>query len=94
MLTAANGTPMQEGIPATEEEDYFRLCIPSRNITLTAHLTTGSRFDLQFGRRVIANVMGVPRRAHWKDCIRTDAQETADADAFKQAFKAYDPSVQ
>ncbi|ORY80048.1 CwfJ C-terminus 1-domain-containing protein-like protein [Protomyces lactucae-debilis] len=89
----ANSTPLREESSGSEADDFFRVTVPSRNITLTAPLQASARFDLQFGRRVIANVMGVPKRAHWKDCIRTDAQEASDADAFKRAFKEFDPSL-
>lgn len=76
--------------PEESEENFFRVQFPSRQIILTGKLNPKSKFDLQFGRRVVSDVMGVPERAHWKDCLRSDEQEAADADLFKEAFKPFD----
>lgn len=52
------------------------------------------RFDLQFGRRVIAKLLGLGHRAHWKDCAQTEDEEKNDAEAFKAAFKKFDFSLE
>ena len=51
------------------------------------------RFDLQFGRRVIAKLLGLDRRANWRDCPQTEDEEKRDAEAFKAAFKKFDFSL-
>ncbi|KAA8900926.1 CwfJ C-terminus 1-domain-containing protein-like protein [Sphaerosporella brunnea] len=52
-------------------------------------------FDLQFGRRVLAGIIGVGgRRANWRDCVMTTAEESTDASAFKAAFKSFDFSLE
>lgn len=48
------------------------------------------RFDVQLGRRVMAKLLGLEDRSNWRDCAQTEAEETADADSFKAAFKTYD----
>ncbi|KAL9600748.1 MAG: hypothetical protein Q9219_002989 [cf. Caloplaca sp. 3 TL-2023] len=48
------------------------------------------RFDLQFGRKVMAKLLGLEARMDWRDCGQTDEQETKDAEAFKEAFKRFD----
>ncbi|KAH7170994.1 CwfJ C-terminus 1-domain-containing protein-like protein [Dactylonectria macrodidyma] len=47
-------------------------------------------FDLQFGRRVIAKLLGLEDRGHWKDCEQTVEEETKDVEAFREAFKEWD----
>lgn len=49
-----------------------------------------TRFDLQFGRRVMGKLLLLDKRLDWKDCTQTEAEETADAEAFKEAFKKHD----
>ncbi|KAL3478098.1 CwfJ C-terminus 1-domain-containing protein-like protein [Aspergillus californicus] len=48
------------------------------------------RFDLQFGRRVMAKLMGLEKRINWKDDVQTQEQEEADAAAFKETYKKFD----
>lgn len=92
-FSETEGIPLESKEPEEQDEDYFSVSFPSTNETLFGRLKSGQRFDLQFGRRVISDVMGVPERAHWKDCLRTDEQETADAEFFKKSFKAFDFSL-
>jgi hypothetical protein len=54
----------------------------------------GGRIPVQFGREVLAALMGQPERAHWKACAQTQAQEEAAADAFKAHFAPFDPTLQ
>ena len=51
------------------------------------------RFDLQFGRRVMAKLLGLEGRMHWKDCTQSDEEEKKDAEAFKATFKEFDFSL-
>ena len=61
---------------------------------LVLPLSAGFRFDLQFGRRVMAKLLGLEGRMHWKDCAQGDAEEKKDADGFKDAFKKFDFSLE
>lgn len=45
---------------------------------------------IPISRQVLCRVLGVPDRLDWKACAQTDAEERADAQAFKQAFAAFD----
>ena len=74
--------------------DYFRVEFPSRNLSLTGVIRSGENFDFQFGRRVVADVMEVPERAHWKDCLKTMEQEKDECDAFRQLFSTFDSVAQ
>ena len=40
-------------------------------------LPVDMRFDLQFGRRVMAKLLGLELRAHWKDCPQTEVSHFA-----------------
>ncbi|OOF92640.1 hypothetical protein ASPCADRAFT_209890 [Aspergillus carbonarius ITEM 5010] len=58
--------------------------------TLLLPLGPEFRFDLQFGRRVMAKLMGLEKRINWKDDVQSQEAEEADAVAFKEAFKEFD----
>ncbi|KAI4122314.1 MAG: hypothetical protein LQ338_005889 [Usnochroma carphineum] len=58
--------------------------------SLVLPLNAEFRFDLQFGRRVMAKLLGLEDRMNWRDCAQTDDEETKDAEAFKEAFKKFD----
>jgi len=62
--------------------------------SLVLPLSANFRFDLQFGRRVMAKLLGLERRMHWQDCTQTDADEKKDAEAFKKMFKEFDFSME
>ena len=51
------------------------------------------RFDLQFGRRVMAKLLRLENRLDWRDSVQSIEEETKDAEAFKMAFKAFDFSL-
>jgi len=54
----------------------------------------GGRVPVQFGREVLAELMGMPERGHWKACVQTQEEEEAATEAFKTAFGPYDPTLQ
>lgn len=59
--------------------------------TLVMHLDEGSYFDLQYGRRVVAKLLGLEAtRTVWQDCLQTEAEEEADVAAFRAAYAPWD----
>lgn len=58
--------------------------------SLVLPLGLNARFDIQFGRRVMGKLLKLETRSHWKDCEQSQADEEADAEAFKTAFKQWD----
>ncbi|PYH41443.1 CwfJ domain protein [Aspergillus saccharolyticus JOP 1030-1] len=58
--------------------------------TLLLPLSPDFRFDLQFGRRVMAKLMELEKRIDWRKDVQSQQQEEADAVAFKEAFKEFD----
>ncbi|KAK4539321.1 hypothetical protein LTR36_000783 [Oleoguttula mirabilis] len=79
-----------------EEGDFLKVMIWSESLRkeMVLPLDKSFRFDLQFGRRVLGKLLGLEKRAHWKDCAQSQAEEEADAAAFKEAFKAFDFSLE
>lgn len=63
-------------------------------ISLVLPLSASFRFDLQFGRRVMAKLLRLENRVNWRDCGQSEAEEVADAEAFKQVFKEFDFSLE
>lgn len=54
----------------------------------------GQRHPLMFAREVVANLLGMPERADWKNCALSVEEETATANKFKELFKPYDWSLE
>ncbi|KAL6869696.1 hypothetical protein ACO1O0_001025 [Amphichorda felina] len=77
--------------------DFFRVWLWADNgedkikgKSLVMPLDPDQRFDLQFGRRVLAKLMGMEDRVIWQDCEQTVEEETKDVEAFREAFKDWD----
>ncbi|CAK7203671.1 hypothetical protein SEUCBS139899_006413 [Sporothrix eucalyptigena] len=81
--------------------DYFRVWIWGEESgegggrivgkTLVMHLDEGSYFDLQYGRRVVAKLLGLEAtRTVWQECSQTEAEEEADVAAFRAAYAPWD----
>ncbi|PHH88063.1 hypothetical protein CDD83_8048 [Cordyceps sp. RAO-2017] len=77
--------------------DFFRVWLWADNgedrikgQSLVMPLAPDTRFDLQFGRRVLAKLMGLEGRAVWQDCGQTVEEETKDVEAFRRAFEDWD----
>lgn len=89
-----------------EHSDFFRVWIWSPDAAdggetkdaksaeeltmLSLPLSSDFRFDLQFGRRVMAKLLGLEKRMQWRDCAQSEEEETADAEAWKALFKKWD----
>ncbi|KAJ8123845.1 hypothetical protein ONZ43_g296 [Nemania bipapillata] len=96
--------PFQEtnlGSATNETSDFFRLWIWSddgdtsiQSKELVMRLDDSFRFDLQFGRRVMAKLLGLEARLSWRDVVQSTAEETEDVDKFKAAFKPWDFSLE
>lgn len=84
--------------PGEEEKDGGELrdgeAELGKEISLVLPLSPDFRFDLQFGRRVMAKLLQLEARMNWRDCQQSEAEETQDAEAFKKAFKAFDFSLE
>ncbi|PTB62933.1 hypothetical protein BBK36DRAFT_1136460 [Trichoderma citrinoviride] len=77
--------------------DFFRVWLWADNgedkikgKSLVMPLARDARFDLQFGRRVLAKLLGLESRVSWQDCAQSVEEETRDVEAFREAFKEWD----
>jgi hypothetical protein len=50
----------------------------------------GDKFNLQFGRDVLASVLGCPKRIDWKACVKPIGEEKKLAQEFESDFRTYD----
>ncbi|KAI0482393.1 CwfJ C-terminus 2-domain-containing protein-like protein [Xylariaceae sp. FL0804] len=101
-VEAENGhyLPFEEvdvGSGLDQEHDFFRVWIWSddsdvglQGKELVMRLDSKVRFDLQFGRRVIAKLLGLEKRLYWRDVAQTQAEEVQDVKQFQEAFKPWD----
>ncbi|TVY47695.1 CWF19-like protein [Lachnellula occidentalis] len=81
------------------EGDFFRVWIwtpPNEDEAegstkcITMPFDYSNKFSLQFGRSVLAKLLGLEKRLQWRDCAQTVDEEKKDLEAFKAAFKAFD----
>lgn len=82
-----------------DEGDYFRVWIwtppteegaEASTKCLTMPFDQSVRFSLQFGRTVLAKLLGLEKRIQWRDCSQSEEEEKKDIEAFKAAFKEFD----
>lgn len=59
-------------------------------ISLTLPISASARFDAQFGRRVMAKLLGLETRMDWRDCGQEADEERRDAETFKKDFRPWD----
>lgn len=79
--TTASATETPSTSPRTATGSERQLVLSLRDV---------SRFDVAFGRRVVAQLLEIGQRMDWKECVQSEEEETRDAEAFKEAFKAWD----
>ena len=65
----------------------------SKEYSLVLALNDSFKFDLQFGRKVLAKLLSLESRLRWQDCSETTEKEIADAEAFKKNFQPFDFSA-
>ena len=54
-------------------------------------LPSNQKFDLQFGRKVMAKILKMEHRSDWRNTEQAEKDEERDRDAFKEAFEEFDP---
>lgn len=57
-----------------------------------AQFQVQDRLDLQFGRRVLAYLLNLPKRVKWDspECLQTPEEETKEVQKFQRAYRDYD----
>jgi len=81
-------------------EPFFRVELPSGEHLLHRMANNSRKHPLQFGREVVANILGKPELKDWKRCLpkstaeRQGTEEQLEAlmaNEFKAAFAPFDP---
>ena len=81
-------------------EPFFRVELPSGEHLLHRMANNSRKHPLQFGREVVANILGTPELKDWKRCLpkstaeRQGTEEQLEAlmaNEFKAAFAPFDP---
>ncbi len=102
-LTTSLPTPPQlKGLLSSAQEasagshhsstpEYFMAVLPG-GVRLVRPIARGERWPLNLGREVLAKLAGVPERADWKQCTRSDAETEQACEEFKGMFSEYDPA--
>ncbi|EFJ14443.1 hypothetical protein SELMODRAFT_445909 [Selaginella moellendorffii] len=70
--------------------NYFVVELPD-GTTLAHPCAAGEKMPMQFGREVLAGLLGTPEKTDWKACKLTKDEETKLVEDFKQQFQAFDP---
>lgn len=74
-----------------DENGYFYAEIPTASESCKRYLWTGSesRVPLQFGREVVATVLGDAKLAHWKSCLVGEEMESKLATALRESLEKH-----
>lgn len=89
LANPGNGSSPSDAADAENDADVTHET-RGKEKSLVLPLTPDTRFDVQFGRRVMAKLLQVETRMDWRACAQTEAEERADAEAFKAAFARWD----
>ncbi|PKY49479.1 hypothetical protein RhiirA4_405497 [Rhizophagus irregularis] len=81
--------PISTSLPS----HYFKVDLPE-GTSLVHEINPDEKFDVQFGRKVLANLLGCSERTDWRACKLDEEQERLDANKFREAFTPYDPMIE
>jgi hypothetical protein len=81
--------PISTSLPS----HYFKVDLPD-GTSLVHEINPDEKFDVQFGRKVLANLLGCSERTDWRACKLDEEQERLDANKFREAFTPYDPMTE
>lgn len=88
------GAPQQALQMAARGGEYFCVRLPD-GTRLVHAIPRGERHPMGFGREAMADVLGLPQAANWKECkLAGEKEETRAAEEFKAIFEAFDPAAQ
>jgi len=97
-FTGPKPTPKSPEPSEDDSSDFFRVMIwnpqDGSDAEMRLLLDPSFKFDIQFGRRVMAKLLELEGRADWHDCWQSHEDEAADADEFKRIFKEFDFSLE
>ncbi|KAI7862694.1 CwfJ C-terminus 1-domain-containing protein-like protein [Spinellus fusiger] len=74
------------------EAAYFKIDLPNAK-SFVHVIPPKARFNMQFGRLLLAKALERPEREDWKACSQSEEEERNAVNAFKAAFKPYDFTI-
>ncbi|CAG8524997.1 2761_t:CDS:10 [Paraglomus brasilianum] len=77
-------------LPSVLPQSFFKVDLPDGS-SLFYELKQNEIFDAQFGRKVLAHLLGAPERADWRACVTNEEREREDTNRFREIFREYDP---
>lgn len=83
---AAGRAALQEAVGKGE---FCAVVLPDGGKLVHA-IGRGERHSMNFGREVLAGLLGEPDRANWQECKLERAEEEAKVAAFKELFKPFE----
>nr|POE48092.1 cwf19-like protein [Quercus suber] len=81
-----------EKLAQVEQGDFFKLTMwcESKTTIMVLPLDGTFKFDIQFGRTTMAELLGLENRKNWKECAQPVEEESKDCEMFREAFKNLD----
>jgi len=78
---------IQSDYPTDFHEAYIRVELANGKSLIFTKKTPESKFNFQLGRIVLANLLGIPKRANWKHCTLSDEKEAQLTNNIKAQLK-------
>lgn len=92
-ITRSTNTHDENDASVDESKDKKRYGTTTTTFVIALCDDPHRRFDIQFGRRVVADALSLTHRMDWRACAQTKTEEEQDAFAFKAVFKEIDPAI-
>jgi hypothetical protein len=73
-------------------DQFIRIQLPSGDEMV--HVNNDGRLNIQFMREALARVFNTPERIDWKKCVKSDKEESDDAEKFRKAFEKFELDIQ
>jgi len=78
---------IESDYPTDFHEAYIRVELANGKSLIFTKKTPESKFNFQLGRTVLANLLGIPKRANWKHCTISDEKEAQLTNNIKAQLK-------
>ncbi|KAJ1947360.1 hypothetical protein FBU59_001883 [Linderina macrospora] len=82
----------QSNYPRDKKDGYVWFSTPTTGASqICVKIPAGEKkFNLQYGRRLAARILGIPSREDWKTCEVSDDEEIRQRDAFIKVFSKHE----
>ncbi|KAJ1993643.1 hypothetical protein GGI25_001533 [Coemansia spiralis] len=91
-MCRSDGLSVEDGYPNSMTGGYFAVNDPADGgKQLFVHIPPKTKtFNLQLGRKLAAQLLGIPERENWKQCVISEEAEASERDSFIAAFGKHD----